>query len=162
MPDNHPPAGLARPAIRPSPRLARRQLLAAAVSLPWLGLGSARAQEGAIRIAQSTALTGPLGDLGSAMHQGAKAAFAGINARGGVHGRTIDLVTLDDAYEVPKALANVEQFQADPATFALFNCMGTPMIEAMLPQVIESGIPCLLYTSPSPRDQRGSRMPSSA
>ena len=26
----------------------------------------------------------------------------------------------------------------------------------------EQGIPCLLYTSPSPRDQRGSRMPSSA
>ena len=25
-----------------------------------------------------------------------------------------------------------------------------------------SGLPCLLYTSPSPRDQRGSRMPSSA
>ena len=24
------------------------------------------------------------------------------------------------------------------------------------------GTPCLLYTSPSPRDQRGSRMPSSA
>ena len=26
----------------------------------------------------------------------------------------------------------------------------------------EQPIPCLLYTSPSPRDQRGSRMPSSA
>ena len=26
----------------------------------------------------------------------------------------------------------------------------------------ETGPPCLLYTSPSPRDQRGSRMPSSA
>ena len=26
----------------------------------------------------------------------------------------------------------------------------------------EPTIPCLLYTSPSPRDQRGSRMPSSA
>ena len=26
----------------------------------------------------------------------------------------------------------------------------------------EQGITCLLYTSPSPRDQRGSRMPSSA
>ena len=26
----------------------------------------------------------------------------------------------------------------------------------------EQGAPCLLYTSPSPRDQRGSRMPSSA
>ena len=29
-------------------------------------------------------------------------------------------------------------------------------------KVLESLTPCLLYTSPSPRDQRGSRMPSSA
>ena len=33
---------------------------------------------------------------------------------------------------------------------------GTPLI------ISPSDIPCLLYTSPSPRDQRGSRMPSSA
>ena len=146
-----PSSTTARP-LPPAPTaprfLARRQVLAAAaataaaVGLPGLGWsGAARAQEGAIKIAQSTALTGPLGDLGSAMHQGAKAAFAGINARGGVLGKTIELVTADDAYEVPKALANVEQFMADPATFALFNCMGTPMIEAMLPKVIDSGIP---------------------
>ncbi|MFN3439769.1 MAG: ABC transporter substrate-binding protein [Acidovorax sp.] len=129
-------------ASSPRPTIARRQLLAAAVSLPWLGhLGGARAQDGVIKIAQSTALTGPLGDLGSAMHQGAKAAFAGINARGGVNGRTIELVTLDDAYDVPKALANVEKFMAERDTFALFNCMGTPMIDAMLPKVIENGIP---------------------
>ena len=101
----------------------------------------AYAQDTTIRIAQSTALTGPLGDLGSAMHQGAKAAFGAINTRGGIHGKTIELVTQDDAYEVPKALANVEKFLADRETFALFNCMGTPMIDAMLPKVIESGIP---------------------
>ena len=29
-------------------------------------------------------------------------------------------------------------------------------------QIVEQILPCLLYTSPSPRDQRGSRMPSSA
>ena len=29
-------------------------------------------------------------------------------------------------------------------------------------QMYPCGKPCLLYTSPSPRDQRGSRMPSSA
>ena len=29
-------------------------------------------------------------------------------------------------------------------------------------QKVKAGQPCLLYTSPSPRDQRGSRMPSSA
>ena len=119
-----PSSTTARP-LPPAPTaprfLARRQVLAAAaataaaVGLPGLGWsGAARAQEGAIKIAQSTALTGPLGDLGSAMHQGAKAAFAGINARGGVHGKAIELVTQDDTYDVPKALANVEQFLADP------------------------------------------------
>ena len=127
---------------RPSPPINRRTVLSAAISLPWLGhLGGARAQDSVLKIGQSTALTGPLGDLGSAMHQGAKAAFAGINARGGVNGRTIELVTLDDAYEVPKALANVEKLMAERDTFALFNCMGTPMIDAMLPKVLESGIP---------------------
>ena len=34
---------------------------------------------------------------------------------------------------------------------------------AMIRNLVESRVdPCLLYTSPSPRDQRGSRMPSSA
>ncbi|WP_298213880.1 ABC transporter substrate-binding protein [Acidovorax sp.] len=138
----HPAEPTQRAPSAPRP-LARRQILAAAaVSLPWLGLGgNARAQESVLKIAQSTALTGPLADLGSAMHQGAKAAFAAINGRGGIHGKTIELVTQDDAYDVPKALANVEQFLADRDTFALFNCMGTPMIDAMLPKVIESGIP---------------------
>ena len=37
-----------------------------------------------------------------------------------------ELATLDDAYEVPKALANVDRFLADSSYFALFNCMGTP------------------------------------
>ena len=31
-----------------------------------------------------------------------------------------------------------------------------------LPERAKQAIACLLYTSPSPRDQRGSRMPSSA
>ena len=54
-------ASPSRPADASSSRIPRRHVLAAA-ALPWLGLGAARAQEGAIRIAQSTALTGPLGD----------------------------------------------------------------------------------------------------
>ena len=35
-------------------------------------------------------------------------------------------------------------------------------IKAVLEYVPSAVFPCLLYTSPSPRDQRGSRMPSSA
>lgn len=133
-----------QPALRAGSSLSclpRRALLASAVALPWLRPGAARAQDGALKLAQSTDLSGPLGELGTAMHLGAKAAFAGVNERGGIHGRSIALHTLDDAYDVPRALANVRQFLADRDTFALFNCMGTPHVEAMLPQVLEAGVP---------------------
>jgi branched-chain amino acid transport system substrate-binding protein len=121
--------------------LSRRRLLGSAIALPWLHHDFAHAQSDTIVLGQSTDLSGPLAELGSAMHQGALAAFAAINARGGIHGRRIALNTLDDAYEVPRALSNVKALMAEPHTFALFNCMGTSMIEAMLPMVLSSGIP---------------------
>lgn len=125
-----------------SRQLTRRSLLGTLAALPAAFQTQANAQEsGPIKIAQSTALSGPLGELGQAMHQGAKACFAGINAKGGVNGRPIELTVADDGYDVKRALANVKGFIEDRGNFALFNCMGTPMIEAMLPQVMESGVP---------------------
>ena len=69
---------------------------ASALALPWLGLSGAHAQDGpkddtgsALRIYQSTALTGPLGDLGSAMYQGALAAFTHTTGRGGGSGKEL-------------------------------------------------------------------------
>ena len=40
--------------------------------------------------------------------------------------------------------------------------IGGKAVEAIARQPEAAGDICLLYTSPSPRDQRGSRMPSSA
>jgi branched-chain amino acid transport system substrate-binding protein len=94
-----------------------------------------------LRLGQSTDLTGPLADLGQAMQQGALACFQAVNARGGVLGRKIELVTQDDGYDVKRAVANMEGFIANSEIFALFNCMGTPMVEAILPKVTASGIP---------------------
>jgi ABC-type branched-subunit amino acid transport system substrate-binding protein len=122
--------------------MTRRRALESLATAPLALHGVARAQDSqAVRICQSIALSGPLGDLGQAMHQGAQACFAAVNAQGGVHGRKIALVVQDDGYDVKRALANADAFLADRSTFALFNCMGTPMIDAMLPQVIESGLP---------------------
>jgi ABC-type branched-subunit amino acid transport system substrate-binding protein len=53
----------------------------------------------------------------------------------------IDLVAKDDGYDVQRSLANVEGFLADKDCFALFNCMGTPMIAAMLPKVLAADMP---------------------
>lgn len=124
---------------RPDPsHFTRRALLTTMACAP---VATWAQDKNTVRIGQSTALTGPLGDLGQAMHQGAAACFASVNAKGGVNGRTITLDTRDDGYDVKRAVANVDALIADKSTFALFNCMGTPMISAMLPKVIESGIP---------------------
>jgi branched-chain amino acid transport system substrate-binding protein len=124
--------------------ISRRRALASLAcsslaSAPWTAW--ADEAQGPVKICQSTALSGPLGDLGQAMHQGAQVCFAAVNAQGGVNGRKIVLETLDDGYDVKRAVANVNTFLSNKETFALFNCMGTPMIEAMLPQVIDSGVP---------------------
>ena len=46
----------------------------------------------------------------------------------------------------------------------LLGVYGSSMYGGAIPAILINtpGTPCLLYTSPSPRDQRGSRMPSSA
>jgi branched-chain amino acid transport system substrate-binding protein len=123
-----------------SRRRALASLACTSLAAPWTAWAAEEAQ-GPVKISQSIALSGPLGDLGQAMHQGAQVCFAAVNAQGGVNGRKIVLETLDDGYDVKRAVANVGTFLGNKDTFALFNCMGTPMIEAMLPQVVESGIP---------------------
>jgi branched-chain amino acid transport system substrate-binding protein len=125
-------------------KISRRRALASvacsSLAAPW-GAWAADDAQAPVRLCQSIDLTGPLGDLGQAMHQGAQAYFAAVNAQGGVHGRKIVLETLDDGYDAKRALANVTTFLANKETFAVFNCLGTPMVEAVLPQVIESGVP---------------------
>lgn len=123
-------------------RLSRRGVLGALASLPLAIHAPVRAQDnGPLKIFQSTALTGPLTDLGQAVNLGAKVYFSALNAKGGVNGRSIELNTLDDGYDAQRALANAKGFIADRNCFAIFNCLGTPMVEAMLAPVIASGIP---------------------
>ena len=56
--------------------------------------------------------------------------------------------------------AEIAEAQARSATAATPAALSSPAPSQVSPAA--SPAPCLLYTSPSPRDQRGSRMPSSA
>lgn len=58
---------------------------------------------------QSAAFTGPAQELGQDMRRGIQAAFHEINRRGGVLGRQLNLVSLDDAYEPEAAIRNTLQ-----------------------------------------------------
>ena len=57
--------------------------------------------------------------------------------------------------DIPRASENFTFFGSKPRDTFVF-CFGTLILGTATTQL------CLLYTSPSPRDQRGSRMPSSA
>jgi ABC-type branched-subunit amino acid transport system substrate-binding protein len=64
------------------------------------------AEKEPIILGQSCALTGPSRYLGIELRSGLLAAFAEANQQGGVNGREIVLLTIDDGYEPYLAIAN--------------------------------------------------------
>ncbi len=73
--------------------------------------------------------------------QGAKAHFDFVNDKGGVDGRKIKFVTLDDAYEPPRAVQNSRRLIDQEKVFALFNTLGTPNNLAIWDQVNDKKVP---------------------
>lgn len=84
-----------------------------------------------IKLGMSNALTGPASQLGKELHKGSKIYFDKINRNGGISGRKIDLISLDDGYEPLKTIANTHQLIAQEV-FALFGYVGTPTSHAIL------------------------------
>src|SRR5215211_621672 len=78
-----------------------------------------------IKLGGSYPFSGPASAYGT-IAEGAKAYFAFLNDKGGVNGRKIKFVTLDDGYEPPKALQNARRLVQQENVFAMFNTLGTP------------------------------------
>ena len=90
---------------------------------------------------QSAAFSGPARDLGTNMRLGIEAAFREANDRGGVHGRTLDLTSLDDAYEPEAAIANTRRLIEKENVFALIGAVGTPTSRSAVPVASRAGVP---------------------
>ena len=93
------------------------------------GGGGAKSDPGitktSIKLGGSYPFSGPASAYGT-IGEGAKAYFKFLNSKGGVNGRKIDFITLDDAYEPPKALQNARRLVQQDKVFAMFNTLGTP------------------------------------
>ncbi len=94
-----------------------------------------------IFIGQSCALEGPAGSLGTGMSAGLNAYFAQVNAAGGINGRKIRLVSINDGYEPQKAIDNTRKLIETDQVFALIGEVGTPTSKAVLPVVEKAGVP---------------------
>jgi branched-chain amino acid transport system substrate-binding protein len=129
----------------------RRQLMVAGLAL---GSQWAAAQDGVTRnsitIGQSLALTGAAASLALPFHQGAKLVFDRVNAAGGIGGRKIDLVTLDDAGIAATAAANTARL-LEQGVLALFGYYGSPQVTAAYASIKDTDV--LLFAPMAAADE---------
>jgi len=90
---------------------------------------------------QTAALDGPAAALGRGMNLGISAAFAQANKQGGVNGRQLKLVALDDGYEPDQAISNTKKLIQEKNVFALIGGVGTPTANATVPIISQEKVP---------------------
>lgn len=94
-----------------------------------------------IRVGMSTALTGPAQGLGAGMKAGVDAYFQLVNRRGGIGGRTLRLLALDDEYEPTKTGPNVRRLIDEEHVSAIVGNVGTPTAVVTVPIVNDKSVP---------------------
>jgi ABC-type branched-subunit amino acid transport system substrate-binding protein len=113
-------------------------ILAAGATGGILAESAAAAQStagGEIRIGMSAAFRGAAAGLGTELYRGAQAYYSEINARGGVFGRPISVVALDDSYNPEPCIRNTIQLLDREKVFFLSNYVGTPTLTRALPVI---------------------------
>ena len=111
-------------------------LLAAPAQAAEVGVTAER-----IVFGQAAAMSGPSSALGLKMRQGILAAFAEVNARGGVHGRKLDLITRDDGYDPDRSALQTFKLLDEDKVFALIGAVGTPTSLVTVPIAKAQNVP---------------------
>jgi branched-chain amino acid transport system substrate-binding protein len=106
-----------------------------------------------IAIGQIIALTGPLADITPDIVNGAQAWFNVVNEKGGVNGRKVRLVTLDDGYVPANTVKAAHQLIDEDRVFALLNVTGTGNVAAIMPLLDQEKPPMPLFGPITGADQ---------
>jgi branched-chain amino acid transport system substrate-binding protein len=102
-----------------------------------------------IRLGQTVPYSGPV-SAAAALGRGALAYFEKVNReRGGVNGRKIKLISLDDAYSPPKAFEQTRKLVEEEGILAIVGSAGSPTGVAVQAYLNKAGVPQLLQISGS-------------
>lgn len=129
---------------------ARSLMVAALAALGVTGHAQDGVGKTSIAIGQSVALSGPGSALAVPFHQGAKVYFDRINAAGGINGRKIELITLDDQGNAQSAAANTKKL-LEQGVLSLFGFYGSPQVTAIYPQIKDTDV--LLFAPMAAADE---------
>ena len=92
-------------------------------------------------VAQTAGFTGAVAGSVGEMTGGARLYIAAVNAAGGVNGRKITLISVDDKFDPKLAGENAARLVAEREPVAFFAVRGTPHTEAVLAVAGAAGIP---------------------
>ena len=90
-----------------------------------------------ITLGMSTALSGPAQSLGSGMKAGMETYFTRVNRAGGLHGRELVLITMDDGYVPQAAAQNMVTLIDQEKVLAVLGNVGTPTAKVTVPIATE-------------------------
>lgn len=116
------------------------KLLAVAALLTGLGAQAAApgVSEDTIRVASIQDLSGPIAMLGVPVRDAMQMRFDEANAAGGVHGRRIELLVEDAAYDPKRAVLAARKLVQRDQAFAFLANMGTPVVMASMPTIVDA------------------------
>ncbi|MGH8859243.1 MAG: ABC transporter substrate-binding protein, partial [Polaromonas sp.] len=101
------------------------------------------ASQAQILIGQTAGFTGPVGAGVKETTDGAKLYLDAINAKGGVSGQQIELISLDDKFDPKQAADNARKLIEEQNVAAMFLTRGTPHTEAIIPLLEKYGVPLI-------------------
>jgi branched-chain amino acid transport system substrate-binding protein len=131
-------------------RLGSALLLAALLSAGPAALAQKQygpgVSDGEIRIGQTMPYSGPASAYGT-IGRAELAYFAGINRSGGVNGRKITLLSLDDSLSPPKTVEQTRKLVEQENVLLMFSTLGTPTSMAVRKYLNERQVPQLFVAS---------------
>jgi len=127
------------------------RILFALLMMAWLPGQTARAQDGitkdAILVGRSAGITGAIAARMKPATEAINAYFDAVNEAGGINGRRLKLISLDDGNDPRRAAENSRKLVTQDKVFTLFAQSGTPQTQAVLPLLAELQVPLISTTS---------------
>jgi branched-chain amino acid transport system substrate-binding protein len=102
-----------------------------------------------IRIGQTMPYSGPVSAFG-ALGKGEVGYFRMVNERGGINGRKVNLISLDDGYAPPKTVEQTRRLVESDEVALIFSSIGTAHNTAIARYLQGKNIPQLLTSAAPP------------
>ncbi len=131
--------------------ITRRSTIAAAVGLPTVGFRALAAETPGvsateIKIGNTVPYSGPASAY-SSVGKADAAFFQWLNDQGGIAGRKINFISLDDAYTPPRTVEQTRRLVEDDQVAFVFNALGTPTNSAVHRYLNQKKVPQLFVST---------------